>query len=57
MRATTLLSNVLQLKMTRIVAVDFDPGGVVLDVAPSTQIPRCSECFCKVRKVYDRREC
>lgn len=56
MRATTLLSKTLQLKKTRILGVTFDDEGLVLDVAPSTQIPRCSECFCKVRKVYDRRE-
>lgn len=56
MRATTLLSKCLQLNKTRILGVTFDDEGLVLDVAPSTQIPRCSECFCKVRKVYDRRE-
>ena len=55
MRATTLLSKTLQLKKTRILGATFDQEGLVLDVAPSTQIPRCSECFCKVRKVYDRR--
>jgi len=55
MRATTLLSKTLQLNKTRILAVDFDADGLVLDVAPSTRIPRCSECFCRVRRVYDRR--
>jgi transposase len=56
MRATTLLSKTLQLKKTRIVGIAFDDDGLVLDVAPSTKVPRCSECFCKVPKVYDRRE-
>lgn len=56
MRATTLLSKTLQLNKTRILAVDFDADGLVVDVAPSTRIPRCSECFCRVRRVYDRRE-
>lgn len=54
MRATTLLSKVLQLKNTRVFALHFDEEGLVLDVAPTTRIPRCSGCFCKVRKVYDR---
>jgi len=56
MRATTLLSKTLQLNKTRILAVDFEADGLVLAVAPSTRIPRCSECFCRVRRVYDRRD-
>ncbi len=55
MRATTLLSKSLQLKHTRITDVRFDDEGLVLSVAPTTQIPRCSGCMCKVRQVYDRK--
>lgn len=53
MRATTLLSMTLQLNKTRIVGTHFDEDSLVLDVVPSTRIPRCSECFRKVRKIYD----
>lgn len=58
MRATTLLSTVLGMKHTRVEAVAFDEGGVVADVAPTTTIPRCSGCFCRVDNGYDaRRRC
>jgi transposase len=54
-RATTLLSTILGMKHTRVAAVAFDEEGVVADVAPTTTIPRCSGCFCRVDAVYDGR--
>ena len=56
MRATTLLATVLGMKHTRVEAVAFDEEGVVADVAPTTSIPRCSGCGCRVPKVHDSRE-
>ena len=53
MRITTILSSILALKHTRIVAVHLEPEGLVLDVKPSTRVPRCSRCFRCVRAVYD----
>jgi transposase len=55
-RATTLLATVLGMKQTCVKAVAFDEHGVVADVAPTTTIPRCSGCFCRVDKGYDERE-
>ncbi|MEM9460076.1 MAG: ISL3 family transposase, partial [Myxococcota bacterium] len=34
----------------------FEDVGLVVDVAPTYQIPRCADCGHKVRSVYDRRE-
>ncbi len=56
MRATTLLSTILGMKHTRVEAVAFDERGVVADVAPTTTIPRCSGCFCRVDEGYDARQ-
>ncbi len=56
MRVTTLLSAVLGMKHTRVRNVAFDPEGIVVEVAPTTTIPRCSGCHCRVRDVYDSRE-
>jgi len=55
-RATTLLADILGMKHTRVEAVAFDEEGVVADVAPTTTIPRCSVCFCRVDAGYDGRE-
>jgi transposase len=44
------------MKHTRVEAVAFDEEGVVADVAPTTTIPRCSGCFCRVEKGYDARK-
>jgi transposase len=54
-RATSLLSTILGMKHTRVVAVAFDEEGVIADIAPTTTIPRCSGCFCRVDAVYDGR--
>lgn len=55
MRATTLLKNILDIKCTRVVDVRFESDGIVCEVEPTTKIPRCGGCGCKVRKVYDHR--
>jgi transposase len=54
-RATTLLTTILGIKHTRVEAVAFDDHGVVADISPTTTIPRCSGCGCRVRKGYDKR--
>lgn len=54
-RATTLLNKLLRFKSTRVVGVSFTEDGLLCDVEPTTSIPRCGGCGCKVAKVYDRR--
>jgi transposase len=54
MRATTLLAKILGLKKTRVRAVTWTDEGLVVDVAPTTRVPRCSGCTCRVRGVHDR---
>jgi len=56
MRATTLLNTVLGIKFTRVTSVEFTPAGLVCNVEPTTEIPRCGGCGCKVRQLYDRRK-
>ena len=55
MRAASLLTQVLQLKQTRVLSVSFDEEGVVADVVPTTRVPRCAGCGCKARHVHDAR--
>lgn len=55
MRATTIFRNILQIPHTRVWSVDFGPVGVVLQVAPTTAVPRCSGCGCRVHAVHDAR--
>jgi transposase len=55
MRATSLLTELLQLKQTRVCAVSFDDEGLVADVALTTRVPRCGACGDKARKGYDER--
>jgi transposase len=43
------------LEATIVVGVEFDAGGLVVDVRPSHRIPRCSGCGRKVWGTYDRR--
>jgi len=43
-RITTLLRNLLGLEETRVLDVNFDEAGLVVDVAPTWRKPRCSEC-------------
>ena len=56
MRATTLLNTVLGIKFTRVTGVEFTEDGMICDVEPTTEIPRCGGCGCRVAKVYDRRK-
>ena len=56
MRATTLLNTVLGIKYTRVTGAEFTEDGLVCDVEPTTEIPRCGGCGCQVRKVYDQRK-
>lgn len=44
MRVTRLLRELLGLEETRVLAVNFDEVGLVVDVAPSWRRPRCSVC-------------
>jgi transposase len=55
MRAASLLTQVLQLKQTRVQALSFDEEGLVADVTPTNRIPRCGACGAKARRVYDKR--
>lgn len=55
MRATKILSNILAMEWVRVCGGEFEGEGLVLDVAPTTRIPRCSGCACRARRVYDRR--
>lgn len=54
MRATTLLTEILGLKQTTVVGLEFTPEGLVADVKPRKRRARCGECGRKVRG-YDRR--
>jgi Transposase len=40
-RAATLLNNVLGIKFTRVTGAQFTADGLVCDVEPTTEIPRC----------------
>ena len=55
MRATTLLNTVLGIKYTRVTGVEFTEWGLICDVEPTTEIPRCGGCGCRVSRVHDRR--
>jgi transposase len=56
MRATTLLKTVLGIKFTRVVGVSFIDDGLLCDVEPTTSVPRCGNCGCKVYDIYDCRK-
>ncbi len=55
MRATTLFRNLLQFPHTRVLAVEFDLLGILVYVAPTTTVPYCSGCGCRVHDVFDAR--
>lgn len=55
MRATTIFRFTLQFPHTRVWSVEFDPFGLLIQVAPTTKVPRCSGCGCRVRTVHDSR--
>lgn len=44
MRAQSLLHTLLGLEDTRVLNLDFDADGLVVDVAPRWRKPRCAEC-------------
>lgn len=56
MRATSVLRVLLALQQTRVLGFDFDHEGLVVDVAPTWRVGRCSGCGGKVSGCYDRRE-
>ena len=53
MRIQKLLRTLLGLEGTRVLDVDFDEAGLVVDVAPTWRRPRCSECG-EIAPGYDR---
>lgn len=55
MRVTKVLSNILGMKHIVVRGCVFDEEGLVIDVAPSTRIARCSGCGWQVRRLYDHR--
>jgi transposase len=56
MRATTLLTEILGLKETKVLGLEFVPDGLVVEVKPRQRRARCSGCTRKVRGLYDRRD-
>jgi transposase len=54
--ATTLLEMILGIKETKVNAVSSDDEGIVVDVAPTSNIAYCSGCLCPVKQIKDRRE-
>lgn len=56
MRVTSLLTTLLGLKQTRVVGVEFCELGLIVDVRPTTRVPRCSACKRKVRAGYDHAD-
>jgi len=55
MRATSLLRIVLALNNTRVTGFEFNDEALIVDVAPTFRIPRCSDCNRKVKAIHDRR--
>lgn len=55
MHLNKILSNILGMKHLRVRGCEFEETMLVIDVAPTTRIPRCSGCGCRVRRLYDRR--
>ena len=56
MRATSVLRVLLALQQTRVLGFEFDEDGLIVDVAPTWRVPRCSVCKRKVEACYDERE-
>jgi transposase len=56
MRATSVLRVLLALQQTRVIGFEFDEDGLVIDVAPTWRVPRCSGCERPVRACYDGRQ-
>ena len=55
MRANTVLRTLLALHRTRVLDLKFEDDALVVHVAPTWSIPRCSGCGKKRKSVYDSR--
>lgn len=55
MRATSLLRLLLDQEHTIVRGFQLGEGGLTLDVAPTTKVPRCSGCARSVPRGYDGR--
>ncbi|HHH29184.1 MAG TPA: ISL3 family transposase [Polyangiaceae bacterium] len=55
MRATRVLRTLLALPKTRVVDLEFEGDALVVHVAPTWQVPRCSDCGKKCRSSHDSR--
>lgn len=55
MRAASVLRTILAFQHTFVIGVHFDMDALVIDVAPSYRVPRCSCCKRKVKAGYDQR--
>ncbi|MEZ6018236.1 MAG: ISL3 family transposase [Planctomycetota bacterium] len=56
MRATTLLRTVFAIYNLFVAGFCFQEDGIVVDVRPLWQVPRCSTCGIKCRRVHEQRE-
>ena len=55
MRSNSLLRTLLALQHTRVLDLEFEEDALVVHVAPTWKIPRCSCCGKKCKSVYDSR--
>jgi transposase len=55
MRATSVLRVLLGLKQTGVRGFEFSETGIVIDVTPTTRVPRCGSCGRKCSSGYDAR--
>jgi transposase len=55
MQVTKVLSNILGMKWVRVGGCEFEEDRLVIDVAPTTRIARCSGCGRRARRLYDHR--
>lgn len=55
-RGTTLLRMLLGIQGVYVTKVSLGGEGMVLDVRPSTRVPRCGDCGRRVQAIHDRRE-
>ena len=55
-RGTTLLRTLLGIQRVYVTNISMGTEGLVLDVRPSTRVPRCGDCGRVVREIHDRRQ-
>ena len=55
MRATSLLTKLLGIEKTRVIAFALESDKILLTVKPRTRRPRCGTCWRKCAHVHDRR--